>query len=84
MTSSLSKQNQRQKSKKLNQKIEMKYWIQRTVATDDVNMLKLSWIELEYRLNLFQGEKVCHVELFEGSIKNNFDLFYLMLKLIMM
>ncbi|GFW63652.1 uncharacterized protein TNCV_4329401 [Trichonephila clavipes] len=37
--------------------------IQTAVATVDVSMLKRSWMELEYRLDIFRATKGSHVEI---------------------
>ncbi|GFY09958.1 transposable element Tcb1 transposase [Trichonephila clavipes] len=42
---------------------ELKQNIQTAVATVDVSMLKRSWMELEYRLDIVRATKGSHVEI---------------------
>ncbi|GFS63633.1 uncharacterized protein TNCV_1961891 [Trichonephila clavipes] len=42
---------------------ELKQNIQTAVSTVDVSMLKLSWMELEYRLDIVRATKGSHVEI---------------------
>ncbi|GFX79442.1 hypothetical protein TNCV_1715921 [Trichonephila clavipes] len=42
---------------------ELKQNIQTAVATVDVSMLKRSWMELEYRLDIARATKGSHVEI---------------------